>query len=513
MGGGRGKAGRQGQAQQARMRRRSASFADLERTGFAAVGDSATTARSITKSTSSPDLDVAALQAERKVMLEKLDARIAAATAAQEEARIADEAKRRVAQPVQQVPRYDPEAGEVDGFLIDLDGTMYQPGSLLPGAQEFHEWLCRSGKPYVFLSNTGAKGSTGVQKKLQTDPYRLSGPPVPLRNAYTAAEAQMEYLRHNIPCSAKVFVISGGGFWMNALRMKDPLLFDSWDLRTNLSTQEAKQWASCAKQQPGAVFVVFFIDGSIAETADPTSGEAGVSDWSYETIRKAAYMCHAGAEFVYTADDAFNPSVDEEFPGMVFPAPGPGMFAAMMKTVMFPQQSAHVACCGKGGNVGRFYMMEHAIKMLQLQGHSGDRRRIMMIGDRFDTDIKAGCSVGIKTCLVESGCHSVDMQHLFAADAIADFYAADVGGLVPKVKTRATSLTPPMPPVQEEVEKEHITSLEPGPTVEPSHGLTDRPSAVFLLSEPEGGQKSGEELARLQQGVTSATSSGPPTLQ
>jgi hypothetical protein len=292
---------------------------------------------------------------------------------------------------------------------------------------------------------------------------------------------------------------------MNALRMKDPLLFDSWDLRTNLSNQEAKEWARCAKQQAGSVFVVFFIDGSIAETADPTSGEAGVSDWSYETIRKAAYMCHAGAEFVYTADDAFNPSVDEEFPGMVFPSPGPGMFAAMMKTVMFPQQSAHVACCGKGGNVGRTYMMEHAIKMLELQGHSGDRSRIMMIGDRFDTDIKAGCSVGIKTCLVESGCHSVDMQHLFAADAVADFYAANVGGLVPTgvPKTRPQS---PMPSVQEEAANEQRTA-------KPEEILNDSPSAVFLLSEPEphGLKKAGKQMPALELD-SPTTSRGPPTL-
>lgn len=466
-------------------------------------------------------------------MLEKLDARIAAATAAQEEARLADEAKRRAAQPVQQVPIYDPDADQIDGFLIDLDGTMYQPGSLLNGAQEFHEWLRRTGKPYVFLSNTGAKGSTGVQKKLQTAPYKLNGPPVPLRNAYTAAEAQMEYLRHAVPRSARVFVISGGGFWMNALRMKDPLLFDSWDLRTNLSTQEAKEWAACAKQQPGSVFVVFFIDGSIAETADPTSGEAGVSDWSYETIQKAAYMCHAGAEFVYTADDAFNPSVDTDYPGMVFPQPGPGMFAAMMKTVMFPQQSAHVACCGKGGNVGREYMMEHAIKMLELQGHSGDRSRIMMIGDRFDTDIKAGCSVGIKTCLVESGCHSVDMQHLFAADAVADFYAADVGGLVPKHSratsspssadvgglipkhNRATSSPSSMPSVREEAESEQSVSPDSaGPTATPADGLNDSPSAVFLLSEPaRNSQKEAMEMAAMQLPPGGpATSRGAPVL-
>lgn len=28
-------------------------------------------------------------------------------------------------------------------------------------------------------------------------------------------------------------------------------------------------------------------------------------------------------------------------------------------------------------------MMEHAVSMLQLQGHSGDVSKVMMIGDRF----------------------------------------------------------------------------------------------------------------------------------
>jgi len=29
----------------------------------------------------------------------------------------------------------------LEGYLIDLDGTMYEPGRLLPGAQEFYSWL------------------------------------------------------------------------------------------------------------------------------------------------------------------------------------------------------------------------------------------------------------------------------------------------------------------------------------------------------------------------------------
>ena len=393
--------------------------------------------RLLVSSRSHPRLDQ--LEAERHTMLEELDRRIeiervtAEAEWAAEAAATAAAASTAAKPAAAHAPAlYDATIADIDGFLIDLDGTIYRPGSLLPGAQEFYAWLTSTGKPFVFLSNTGAKGSQGVQKKLQTAPYTLNGPPLQLRNAYTAAEAQMEYLRHTVHTGSKVFVISGGDFWMNMLRMKDPLLYDSLDLRTNLSMEEAKQWAVCAKASSDAVFVVFFIDGQISETPDPSSGAAGVTDWSFDTITKASMMCHAGAKFVYTADDGYNPTVDEAFPDMVFPSPGPGMFAAMMKTVMYPAQNANWCCCGKGGNVGTSYMMEHAIQMLRLQGHSGQRSRIMMIGDRFDTDIKAGNTVGIKTCLVETGCHSADMQRHFLTDALADYYAPNVGALVPR---------------------------------------------------------------------------------
>jgi hypothetical protein len=118
------------------------------------------------------------------------------------------------------------------------------------------------------------------------------------------------------------------------------------------------------------------------------------------------------------------------------------MFAAMMKKVMYPNNQAHFSCCGKGGAVGRKYMMEHAIEMLKLQGHDGSLDTIMMIGDRFDTDIRAGRSCGIKTCLVESGCHQMDVQPDYASDR-ADFFAADVSALVPTAARRAEVLAMP----------------------------------------------------------------------
>ena len=102
----------------------------------------------------------------------------------------------------------------------------------------------------------------------------------------------------------------------------------------------------------------------------------------------------------------------------------------MVKKIMYPQGRDKVHCLGKGGNRGATYMMETAIDMLIQQGHSGDRSKIMMVGDRFDTDVRGGVSVGILTCLVESGCHQYKLQPFYPADT-CDFVAESVAALHP----------------------------------------------------------------------------------
>ena len=109
----------------------------------------------------------------------------------------------------------------------------------------------------------------------------------------------------------------------------------------------------------------------------------------------------------------------------MFPLPGPGMFAEMMRKLMYPHGKDAIFCCGKGGNMGGKYMMEPAIELLRQQGHSGERRRIVMVGDRFDTDIRAGLSVGIRTCLVTSGCHNLECQQFYRTDP-AHLYAPTI---------------------------------------------------------------------------------------
>ena len=173
-----------------------------------------------------------------------------------------------------------------------------------------------------------------TQAKLSSGEYRLHESPVRLTHILTAAEAQVDLLLAKVPCNARVLVLSGGqGSWRHDLERRSgaegAALVATWDLRTSLTEKEAKAWASEAakdtRESPSA-FVVFFHDGSIggSSTTCPQSGMPGFDDWGFEVVKAAGFLLGHGAHLVYTADDAFNPSADPMYPGMVFPLPGPG---------------------------------------------------------------------------------------------------------------------------------------------------------------------------------------------
>lgn len=188
--------------------------------------------------------------------------------------------------------RYCPDRSPIRGFLIDLDGTMYEPAGLLPGAAAFYAWLVASRTPHIFLSNTGAKNSSGVQRKFRSPPFSLSGPEVPLSHILTAAETQVDYLLKEVPRNARLYVLSGGsGTWRSDLLTRGgaegAALVGTWDVRTTLSAGEAKAWAAhqalCRHEAAKAVWVVFFHDGEVGGPGCDTR------EWSFEVIKIAGY--------------------------------------------------------------------------------------------------------------------------------------------------------------------------------------------------------------------------------
>ena len=194
----------------------------------------------------------------------------------------------------------------------------------------------------------------------------------------------------------------------------------------------------------------------------------------------------------------------------------------MMKKLMYPHGKEAIFCCGKGGNMGEQFMMETAIELLKRQarlrppqshqtrpegvpcpsppvpklalrpwqGHSGERKSILMVGDRFDTDIRAGLSVGIKTCLVTSGCHSLECQQFYRMDP-AHFYAPCVMHLTTSNTTKLNAVV--SPPRAERTELLREWMMARGNVLRPScedtgseEGLRSRLRDYFQMADLDG---------------------------
>ena len=54
----------------------------------------------------------------------------------------------------------------------------------------------------------------------------------------------------------------------------------------------------------------------------------------------------------------------------------------------------------------------------------------MIVGDRFDTDVRAGVLAGIKSCLLESGAHTLEMADEFPTD-LPSYTLQDISGMLP----------------------------------------------------------------------------------
>lgn len=55
---------------------------------------------------------------------------------------------------------------EKQAFICDMDGVLYHGSKLLPGAQEFVDWLKREGRQYLFLTNSSSRTPEELSRKL-----------------------------------------------------------------------------------------------------------------------------------------------------------------------------------------------------------------------------------------------------------------------------------------------------------------------------------------------------------
>ena len=267
--------------------------------------------------------------------------------------------------------------------VLDKDGTLLNGSVPIPGATELLSRLKADGTPFVILSNTGMASGADATRALST----LLGVELPDGCVCTARD------------HLEAMLLEADGF-DRVIRLCDE------------GREERPSSSSCSiPEVDGAaaprVCIALFSDGAIPDFCETAS-------------RVAAWVRH-GAHLWCTSSDTSLGTLQSG--GL---RPGPGVFLYAVRSLV--SDSSRIRVVGKGGNDDRGFA-DCAMRALRAQGYRGTNRRVMVVGDRFDTDVRIGRCYGWSTCLVESGCHTHDMHATLFPSDVADAVASSVRDL------------------------------------------------------------------------------------
>lgn len=97
------------------------------------------------------------------------------------------------------MPNTPPLSPQIRGFLLDMDGTFYLGGRLLPGARDFFDYARAAGIPLLFLTNNSSRHRDAYAAKLAG-----MGVDVSPDEVFTSGEATARYLRARWPQGAPI---------------------------------------------------------------------------------------------------------------------------------------------------------------------------------------------------------------------------------------------------------------------------------------------------------------------
>lgn len=226
------------------------------------------------------------------------------------------------------------------GYFIDLDGTVYAGKKRIPAAKRFIERLQQAEIPFLFVTNNSTQLPRDVVKNL-ADNHDIHVKP---ENVYTSGMATVDFMNaHKQTNSPTVYIVGEIG-------LKQVILANGYRLDAD---------------HPD--YVVVGLD----------------SDLTYEKLSEAVLAIRSGSTFIGTNPDTNIPKER----GMM---PGAGSvvkfveYATQIEPIMIGKPKARI--------------IDSAIKKIGL-----DQSDVVMVGDNYNTDIKAGINAGVDTLLVYTG--------------------------------------------------------------------------------------------------------------
>ncbi|MBP1156718.1 MULTISPECIES: HAD-IIA family hydrolase [unclassified Paenibacillus] len=229
------------------------------------------------------------------------------------------------------------------GFLLDLDGTLYNGDRPIPYAAEFISWLRERGYPYLYVTNNSSRSPEQVASHLAATGIDASPSEV-----LTSSQASAMYMKDAGLDRGSVMCIGETG-------LREALTEAGFRL---VGEEEAEH---------GVAAVVQGIDRT----------------FSYEKLLKAVRYIRAGAQYVLTNPDHLLPWNGEL-------TPGAGSIAASIERA----SEKPPVIIGKPSPI----IMRYAVAKLGLPP-----QEIWAVGDNMNTDIRGGADANCRTALVLTG--------------------------------------------------------------------------------------------------------------
>lgn len=255
-------------------------------------------------------------------------------------------------------------------FLLDMDGTIYNEDTLIPGALEFFDLLNQQGKQYVFMTNNSSKGKVSYVKKLN-----CLGIPATEKQIASSVNATVMYLKERKP-GAKLFLVGTDS-------LKKELLDEGFDV------------VPVEYRGDDIDYVLLGFD----------------TELNYEKVRGACYYVSRNNPYIATNCDLKCPVLDNKF------IPDCGAIAKMIElaTDRMPQ------FLGKP---------ERTIVDAVSSQWNIPIEQIACVGDRLYTDIAVGINAGATSICVLTGEATKeeiaisDTKPDYCFDSIKDLYEA-----------------------------------------------------------------------------------------
>jgi len=255
-------------------------------------------------------------------------------------------------------------------YMLDMDGTIYNEDTLIPGALEFFDLLKRQGKHYVFMTNNSSKGKVSYVEKLN----RL-GIDATEKNIASSVNATVMYLKSHNP-NAKLYVVGTDSF-------KNELLEEGFEI------------VPVDYRESDVDYVLLGFD----------------TELNYEKVRGACYYVSRGYSYIATNCDLKCPVLDNKF------IPDCGAIAKMIEIAT--------------GRMPKFLgKPERTIVDAVSSEWNIPVDKIACVGDRLYTDIAVGFNAGAISICVLTGeatkdeIKESDIKPDYCFDSIKELYEA-----------------------------------------------------------------------------------------